>query len=766
MSYYPPPPGVGGAQNSLPPRPQLDFRPPPPSGPGGGRRGGGGDRGGYSGGRSRQARGGRDNSYGSNSAPGGSRNNHHQSFAPPPRSDFTFRADKPVGVQEAQQRGGNDGGDHYAPRDGPRRDRFRGRQGDFVGKGNEGTTYLNLDDLSDSDEAEMDISGDEDGNAEGEDASENDDGDAPPRKRARRSEKSSAKEEPLAPKWSNPDPYTVLPPTEGQGGVKKKDVVQLIRKARVKAERAAAETSADTEEFISCGMDSSDDDGDEIKLLDDDEDNEDELKFNDDDDDDDDEEDGEVQSGDDDLGRVNLIGRNGKLGGPELSAASLSHNTTHAPASSSSAPPDAPRGPRGSKQQQAAPSSLAADLNTSRKRTHDDELKPLLLPNHAILKRVNKMPVGGYIVPGWQPKASEPPCPWISEQDDASSGELTSHMGVWLHKEITDFYEFVRPQDFEEALRQALLDDLDASVRKRFPNGRINCFGSFMSGLYLPTGDMDIVMCSTQFLGNRPPVFSKKGHLFKFGSFLCQNRLAEREHLEHITKAKVPLVKYIDLKTGLKVDVSFENMNGVVANKTFADWKKQFPEMPILVTMIKQFLAMRGLNEPVNGGIGGFSVICLVVSMLQMMPPMQSKDMVGQNHLGDLLMHFFDLYGNKFNYEATAISLNPPGYIPKSKVRNFTYKNPDRLSIIDPNNEDNDISGGSKNTPAIMREFAEAYDALQKRMVDLAKLPLDQRAHQSILGVILQGDYSTYRHQRDYLREVYVREFKREPRAY
>ena len=734
MSYYPPPPGVGGAQNSLPPRPQLDFRPPPPPGLGGGRRGGGGDRGGYAGGRYRQARGGRDNSRGPNGAPGGNRNNNHQSFAPPPRSDFTFRADKPAGVQKAQQHDGSGGGDHYAPRDGSRRDRFRGRPGadrggrdsdrrrggdrrrdynasyngnsynsngrrgrgghfsslrflaanrpiltqtqtgdgnggviqDFVGKGNEGTTYLNLDDLSDSDEADMDISGGEDGHAEGADASENDGGDAPPRKRARRAEKSSAKDEPAAPKWSNPDPYTVLPPTEGQGGAKKKDVVQLIRKARVKAERAAAETSADTEEFISCGMDSSDD-GDEI-IFDDGDDREDGdgLKFNDGDDG----EDGQVQSGDDDIGRVALIGENGRLGGPDLFAASASHNTTHAPAPNSFAPLDAPKGPRGTKQPQpAAPSSLAADLNTSRKRTHDDELKPLLLPDHAILKRANKMPVGGYIVPSWQPKAREPSCPWIAEQDgasaSASSGALTSHMGVWLHKEITDFYEFVRPQDFEEALRQALLDDLEALVRKRFPNGRINCFGSFMSGLYLPTGDMDIVMCSTQYMGNRPPVFSKKGHLYKFGSFLCQNRLAEREHLEHITKAKVPLVKYIDLKTGLKVDVSFENMNGVVANKTFADWKTQFPEMPVLVTLVKQFLAMRGLNEPVNGGIGGFSVICLVVSMLQMMPPLQSKDMVGQNHLGDLLMHFFDLYGNKFNYEATAISLNPPGYIPK-----------------------------------------------------------------------------------------------------
>lgn len=847
MSYS----GGGGAQNGLPPRPQLDFR-PPPSGPSGGRRGGGGgDRGGYGGGRHRQPRNSRDNNRGQNSQNGqngyngggnSGRNNNHQSFAPPPRSDFTFRTDKPAGVHEAQMRGG----DHYSPNnDNSRRDRNQGRRGgdrggrdngrrggggndrrrdynnssynsngsygygrrgrgggqfehrrnlaanrpilsqtatgegnggviqDFVGEGNEGTTYLNLDDLSDSDEAEMDISGDEKEAGEADEGSGDDDGSAP-RKRARRSEKTSGKDEIATfatPKWSNPDPYTVLPPTEGQNAPKKKDVVQLIRKARVKAERTAAETSADTEEFISCGMDSSDDD--EILIIDDDDDEDaHEIKFNDDDDRED-EEDGEVQSGDDDIGRVNLIGKNGTMGGSDPSShkgqSAISPTTTapNAAPNSSAPPPDAPKGPRGSKQQQVVtPSSLSADLNTTRKRTHDDELRPLLLPNHAILKKVNKMPVGGNIVPLWQPKAREPACPWISEQDDTSSGAYTSHMGVWLHKEIMDFYEYVRPQDFEKALRGALLDELDALVRRRFSNSRINCFGSFMSGLYLPTGDMDIVMCSNSFLNNRPPVFNKKGHLYKFGHFLAQNGLAGRDHLEHITKAKVPLVKYIDLKTGLKVDVSFENTNGVVANKTFADWSKQFPEMSILVTLIKQFLAMRGLNEPVNGGIGGFSVICLVVSMLQLMPPKQTKDMEGQNHLGDLLMHFFDLYGNKFNYETTAICLNPPGYIPKNKVRNFTYKNMDRLSIIDPNNEDNDISGGSKNTPAIMREFAEAYDAIKKRMVDLAKLPMDQRAHQSILGVILQGDYSTYRYQRDYLREVYEREFKRDARSY
>lgn len=91
------------------------------------------------------------------------------------------------------------------------------------------------------------------------------------------------------------------------------------------------------------------------------------------------------------------------------------------------------------------------------------------------------------------------------------------------------------------------------------------------------------------------------------------------------------------------------------------------------------------------------------------------------------------------------------------------YKNPDRLSIIDPNNPENDISGGSKNTPAIMREFSLAFDALQRRMVEIARLPVNERRGQSVLSIVLEGDYSTYRNQREYLRELYAREYNVEP---
>lgn len=229
-----------------------------------------------------------------------------------------------------------------------------------------------------------------------------------------------------------------------------------------------------------------------------------------------------------------------------------------------------------------------------------------------------------------------------------------------------DFYYYVKPRDFEQRVRANLVHELGVSVKKFWRNSQILSFGSFPAGLYLPTSDMDIVCVSNEFLSGGRKVFCQaKREMFKFSGFLQTEHISIPGSMEVITKAKVPIIKYVDRLTGLKVDISFENDTGLVANKTFQDWKTEFPAMPILVTMIKHLLAMRGLNEPVNGGIGGFSTICLVVSLLQHMPQVQSRNMLPEEHLGEVLMEFLDLYGNQFNNATTAISMKPPGYVPK-----------------------------------------------------------------------------------------------------
>jgi non-canonical poly(A) RNA polymerase PAPD5/7 len=231
-----------------------------------------------------------------------------------------------------------------------------------------------------------------------------------------------------------------------------------------------------------------------------------------------------------------------------------------------------------------------------------------------------------------------------------------------------DFYEFVKPKEFEHRMRNELVASLTQAVRRSHPDAEVLPFGSFMSKLYLPTADMDIVICSKNFRNGGRGTFSERRFLFKFKNLLARNDFAAEEDIEVISSAKVPLVKFVDKFTGLKVDISFDRYDGVNAIQTFLQWKEQYPAMPILVTLIKHFLVMRGLNEPVSGGIGGFSVICLVTSMLQLMPQVQSRSLVAEHHLGEMLMEFFDLYGNKLDHQNVAIRLNPPGYVHKVRT--------------------------------------------------------------------------------------------------
>ena len=210
-----------------------------------------------------------------------------------------------------------------------------------------------------------------------------------------------------------------------------------------------------------------------------------------------------------------------------------------------------------------------------------------------------------------------------------------------LHNEILDFYDFVAPQEYEHEIRHRLVQRVQQALgTQRFPQdtGRILCFGSFPAGLYLPTADMDLVYTSDRFYQGGPAAmdFSNRGVV---NSTL--RKAARRLEMVHIatnvtciTKAKVPIIKFVDRVTNINVDISFENLSGVQAQATFQQWKHDYPDMIYMVALLKQFLVMRGMNEVHTGGIGGFSIICLIISYFQ-----HSKK---PENLGDCLLGFLD----------------------------------------------------------------------------------------------------------------------------
>lgn len=74
---------------------------------------------------------------------------------------------------------------------------------------------------------------------------------------------------------------------------------------------------------------------------------------------------------------------------------------------------------------------------------------------------------------------------------------------------------------------------------------------------------------------------------------------------------------------------------------------------------------------------------------------------------------------------------------------------------MDPNNPDNDISGGSREAPLIAKLFSEAHATLRDHMARLNRTGNLLRQGQSILGPIFGGNYTSFILQRDRLRNVH-----------
>ncbi|MCJ1285584.1 hypothetical protein MMC26_004925 [Xylographa opegraphella] len=522
----------------------------------------------------------------------------------------------------------------------------------------------------------------------------------------------------IPPKWSNPEYYTALPPPD-ESQRKKKDVIKFIRKARVAVEKTSNMHSqvATNDDFISFGAEE-----DTVKDLD---------------------RNSNVGSSLSDVRDV-TVHSTAKSSAFHQPLYSTFH--THAPGTygqtlSSDAlgpPPSKAFGLNGN-----TPGTAAEVLegNSKRKRSVEIlETEPLRAPKRK--KGISRF-TNGHVLDEWvSPKPSNP-IPWVVRDH-----RMTRLSGFRLHKEVIDFYEFVKPQEHEQVVRRELLERLQNAIRSWRADLELHSFGSFAAGLYLPTADMDLVVLSKDFRDHgRPNVCQTNNQMRKLADYLEKNGIAEPWSVEIVGSAKVPLIKFVDHITQLKIDMSFENDTGLVANNTFRLWKALYPAMPIIVTTIKQFLLMRGLNEVANGGLGGFSVTCLVVSLLQNMPRVQTGEIVPEQNLGEILLEFLDLYGNQFEIARTGIRMEPPGYFDKRTWNSHKPLKPDRLAIMDPNQKGNDISGGSRNVMLIFARFSRARAEILDAMENTNRA--------SLLDWMLGGNYNTFLWQRARLRNLY-----------
>jgi non-canonical poly(A) RNA polymerase PAPD5/7 len=241
------------------------------------------------------------------------------------------------------------------------------------------------------------------------------------------------------------------------------------------------------------------------------------------------------------------------------------------------------------------------------------------------------------------------------------------------------------PTPVEHTLRIEVVSRIEQIVLKLWPTARVEVFGSFRTGLYLPTSDIDLVVIGRW---EKLPLRTLEMELINQG-------IAEPMSVRVLDKASVPIVKLTDRETQVKVDISFNMQSGVQSAELIKDFKRKFPVLSKLVLVLKQFLLQRDLNEVFTGGISSYSLILMCISFLQMHP---RANLNHTANLGVLLLEFFELYGKKFNYMKTGISVKNGGrYIPKEELQRemIDGHRPSLLCIEDPLTPGNDIGRSS-----------------------------------------------------------------------
>lgn len=321
--------------------------------------------------------------------------------------------------------------------------------------------------------------------------------------------------------------------------------------------------------------------------------------------------------------------------------------------------------------------------------------------------------------------------PWIKDHDHSTQKEIAD----WLTMEIRDFVNYISPSSDEIITRNKVIAALKKSISDFWPGTTVHVFGSCATDLYLPGSDIDMVVVSDT--GS----YENASRLYQLSTFLRTNKLATE--VEVIAHAKVPIIKFVDPKSRLHIDVSFERTNGIDAAKRIRRWLVSTPGLRELVLVVKQFLRTRRLNNVHVGGLGGYATIIMCYHFLRLHPKITTDAMSALDNLGVLLIEFFELYGRNFSYDDLVLALDPeneePKYVRKLKSPlQHSARSLFAIIIQDPADPSNNITRSSYNLRDLKKAFGGAYQLLLEKCYQLNVASYKERLGSLILGDIIK----------------------------
>ncbi len=148
--------------------------------------------------------------------------------------------------------------------------------------------------------------------------------------------------------------------------------------------------------------------------------------------------------------------------------------------------------------------------------------------------------------------------PWITSLTTNSKNSLK------FHYEIFDFLNYITPTENENNLRFRTFYLLQNLIKKRWPNWKIQIYGSLLINLHLKDSDIDISIfkCKNMNYSNGSLTdyddHTDEEMLYSIFENLVESKFSLKENTQLIN-AKVPIIKCICKETGIKIDIRYIN---------------------------------------------------------------------------------------------------------------------------------------------------------------------------------------------------------------
>jgi len=218
---------------------------------------------------------------------------------------------------------------------------------------------------------------------------------------------------------------------------------------------------------------------------------------------------------------------------------------------------------------------------------------------------------------------------------------------------------------------------------------KLDVFGSIATGLALETSDIDLVVTGLKIEGRDDAISHIRTLKDHFEG--CQYF----SNIKAIEGASIPVIKLeADLQKlrenenskntsivesemrFLQIDITFEDSKekksdffwegfewntsklhlGMKSIHLVKSYIKEYVHLKELTLCIKKLLSVRDLNSPYQGGLSSYGVIIMIVAYMNFFSLQNAWVNISQ-----LLIHFFDFYGSKFEENKVGIMINRGG---------------------------------------------------------------------------------------------------------